>query len=127
MKIKRNTKQKQIIFGVIREMKTHPTAAELYDELKNRGYDIGKSTIYRVLADAVDEGLIENVFTDDRQEHFDGNIEKHYHIICKNCGRIYDSHMSYDPVLNELGKQADIKFQILDHRLEFYGVCPECE
>lgn len=126
MSEKRNTRQKQIIFQVLREQKNHPTVTELFEELKSRGYEIGKSTVYRVLSDAVEEGLIGSVFTDDRQEHFDGTLERHYHIICRNCGRIFDSHMTYDPAFTELGKQADSGFQILEHSLEFYGICPEC-
>lgn len=52
---KRNTWQKQVIYSVMKELTSHPTASELYDELVKRGYEIGKSTVYRVLADAVDD------------------------------------------------------------------------
>ena len=38
---KRNTWQKQVIYSVMKELTSHPTASELYDELVKRGYDIG--------------------------------------------------------------------------------------
>ena len=70
---KRNTKQKQVIYSVIKELKCHPTAQQLHQILVERGYNIGASTVYRVLADAVDDGIIMNVFSFDKNEHFDGN------------------------------------------------------
>ena len=81
---KRNTKQKQVIYSVIKELKCHPTAQQLHQILMERGYNIGASTVYRVLADAVDDGIIMNVFSFDKNEHFDGNPVPHYHIICTN-------------------------------------------
>ena len=62
---KRNTKQKQVIYSVIKELKCHPTAQQLHQILVERGYNIGASTVYRVLADAVDDGIIMNVFSFD--------------------------------------------------------------
>ena len=75
MSEKRNTWQKQVIYSVIKELKTHPTVQSLIDELEKRGYKIGKSTVYRVLSDAVDEGIVMNVYSGDKMEHFDGNTE----------------------------------------------------
>ena len=66
---KRNTKQKQVIYSVIKELKCHPTAQQLHQILVERGYNIGASTVYRVLADAVDDGIIMNVFSFDKNEH----------------------------------------------------------
>ncbi|MGN0395866.1 MAG: Fur family transcriptional regulator [Coprococcus sp.] len=127
MKEKRNTWQKQVIYSVLEELHNHPTAQELYEELLNRGYDLGKSTVYRVLADAVEEGRIDSVYSADRKEHFDGNINRHYHIRCKKCGKIYDSHMTYDPQLTVLGGTADEGFTMLTHNVEFVCICPECQ
>ena len=95
MSDKRNTWQKQVIYSVIKELKTHPTIQNLIDELEKRGYKIGKSTVYRVMADAVDDGLVMNVYSGDKHEHYDGNTENHYHIRCKVCDRIYDSELPF--------------------------------
>ncbi len=127
MKEKRNTWQKNVIFSVLKEMRSHPTAQELYNELVARGYGIGKSTIYRVLAEAADEGTIENVYTIDNREHFDGDTSMHYHMRCKNCGRIYDSCVAYNKDLTELSVMADKGFTVLTHNLEFVCICPGCQ
>ena len=124
---KRNTKQKQVIYSVIKELKCHPTAQQLHQILMERGYNIVASTVYRVLADAVDDGIIMNVFSFDKNEHFDGNPVPHYHIICTKCGRIFDSHVPYDPEIDERGRLADEDFIISSHNLEYVGICPECQ
>lgn len=124
---KRNTKQKQVIYSVIKELKCHPTAQQLHQILVERGYNIGASTVYRVLADAVDDGIIMNVFSFDKNEHFDGNPVPHYHIICTKCGGIFDSHVPYDPEIDERGRLADEDFLITSHNLEYVGICPECQ
>lgn len=126
MSEKRNTWQKQVIYSVIKELKTHPSIQELIDELDARGYKIGKSTVYRVMADAVDDGLVANVYSDDKLEHFDGNTKPHYHIRCKVCDRIYDSSLPYSGDITRLGAEADTDFVILSHHLEFCGICPGC-
>lgn len=127
MSDKRNTWQKQVIYTVIKELKSHPTIQELIDELDSRGYKIGKSTVYRVMADAVDEGIVSNVYSGDKVEHFDGNTDRHYHIRCKLCERIYDSSLVYDESITRLGIEADEEFIIVSHNLEFIGICPACK
>lgn len=127
MKGKRNTWQKEVIFSVLRELRSHPTAQELYNELAARGYEIGKSTVYRVLAEAAKEGTIDNVYAIDGSEHFDGNTELHYHMRCKSCGRIYDSHVEYNPDLTKLSDFADKGFMVFNHNLEFVCICPRCQ
>lgn len=127
MSEKRNTWQKQVIYSVIKELKTHPSIQELIDELEARGYKIGKSTVYRVMADAVDDGIVANVYSSDKQEHFDGNTEPHYHIRCKVCDRIYDSVLRYSEDITKLGAAAAPDFVIVSHNLEFVGICPACK
>lgn len=110
MSEKRNTWQKQVMYSVIKELKTHPTVQSLIDELEKRGYKIGKSTVYRVLSDAVDEGIVMNVYSGDKMEHFDGNTENHYHIRCKVCDRIFDSELPYQDSITQMGVEADSDF-----------------
>ena len=68
-----NAYESAINCEVLREKDINPVK----DELEKRGYKIGKSTVYRVLSDAVDEGIVMNVYSGDKMEHFDGNTENH--------------------------------------------------
>ena len=127
MKEKRNTWQKKVIYSALKEMDSHPTAQELYEVILRKGYNVGRSTVYRVLADAVNDGDIDNVYAADNKEHFDGDTRLHYHMRCKQCGRIYDSDVEYNPDINRMCDLIDKDFTILRHNLEFVCICPECK
>jgi len=59
------------------------------------------------------------------QMRFDGTIENHLHIICIHCGKIVDLPAAS---VADLGKKAQdcTDFQIIDFKIEFKGICPEC-
>ena len=50
---------------------------------------------------------------------------QHYHAICESCGKIVDL---YYPVLDDVEMVAEnlTGFQVSYHRMEVYGICPEC-
>ena len=122
----RNTWPPPVIFSVMKEPTPHTTEGELYEELVKRGYEIGKSTVYRVLADAVDDKKMINVYSTDGIELFDGDTRRHYHLRCVKCGWIYDSHLQYNHELSKLGELAEPGFTILEHHVEFLCICPDC-
>jgi len=57
---------------------------------------------------------------------FDGNQDNHYHLRCERCGRLFDVD---EPVNTEIDERVARKtgFQISYHRLEFRGLCQECQ
>ena len=59
-------------------------------------------------------------------EHFDGNPEPHYHIVCCDCGRVHDIE---SPPLDELNKWAAERFMgtVYNHSAVFFGKCSECK
>jgi Fur family peroxide stress response transcriptional regulator len=63
----------------------------------------------------------------DGDNRYDGNKPyPHPHLICIRCRKIMDADMS--PVQNLVQEVAGLSdFQIVSHRLDFYGLCPECQ
>ncbi|MCK4722527.1 MAG: transcriptional repressor, partial [Dehalococcoidia bacterium] len=57
---------------------------------------------------------------------FDGRVDNHHHFRCQNCGRVFDVD---EPVDEEINKRVAriTGFKISYHRLEFRGVCRECQ
>ena len=62
----------------------------------------------------------------DASSRFDFTTEPHYHAICQQCGKIADF---YYPGLEDVEMAASklTGYQINNHRLEVYGLCPECQ
>jgi Fur family transcriptional regulator, ferric uptake regulator len=125
-KIRRNSKQRQVILEELRKQKSHPTAASLYRIVRRRLPKISLGTIYRNLDILTSEGVIKRLYTNGNEARYDGSVDKYYHIRCSQCGRIDDL---YDFSLDKANvKRKKIKgYKITGHYFEFVGICPDCQ
>lgn len=122
----RLTTQRQIILEELAKVKTHPTASELYDMVRQRLPRIGLGTVYRNLELMAENGMILKIEVGGTQKRFDAFTDPHYHIRCSACGKVDDMEV---PVIDELVNSAaqNSPYQILGHHVEFTGVCPRCQ
>ncbi len=123
--IKRNTQQRQIVLEELRKLKSHPTASGLYRIVRKRLPKISLGTIYRNLEILSREGIINKLSSNGSEARFDGDVDRHYHIRCNQCGRTDDLH---NFTLNKMSKKPKKLngYLILDHHFEFVGICPDC-
>ena len=69
-KKKRNTRQKAVVFQVVRDSNDHPTAEVVYERAKKELPTISLGTVYRILKELVSEGKIKEIVkTTDWLEH----------------------------------------------------------
>ena len=115
------------ILAVLEEAEQHHfTAEEVYKTLIDAGEEIAFATVYRVLTQFENAGLVlkhnfeggRSVFELDRGEHHD-------HMVCAKCGTVTEF---YDPEIEERQKMVakEHKFELQDHSLYLYGVCSNC-
>ena len=121
----RLTPQRQAVLDFLRSVTSHPNAEEIYHAVKKKIPSISFGTVYRTLNILKEAGLIQELAYGKAFSHYDGNPKEHYHIICSKCGRIDDIDL---PVLGDLKRRAAsiTDFSVTSHRLEFYGICPDC-
>jgi len=121
----RVTNQRLTILDVLRNTTTHPIAEEIYELVKLQNPDISLGTVYRTLGVLEELGLLQKISCGESHNRYDANVEKHYHAICLECGRVLD--VSGD-LLDDLEKRFFVEtgFSITDHRLELYGYCKDC-
>lgn len=123
--MRKSSLQRQVILEEVVKEKTHPSAQEIYERVRQRLPRISLGTVYRNLEHLADKGLIRKIESADGQRRFDGELSDHYHIRCLYCGRVDDAPL---PLLTRLdqtfGRMSE--YTILGHRLEFYGICPYC-
>jgi len=127
----RMTLQRKIILEEVRKTHTHPTADEVYANVRKKIPRISMGTVYRNLDILSKIGLLHRIEPGQGhpQMRFDGNTEDHYHITCLRCGRIDDVPVnSPDGVLDHLTKALlkATEYQVAGHHLDFYGLCPQC-
>lgn len=121
----RFTPQRQAILEYLLNTDDHPTAEEIYHHVRIRFPGVSLGTIYNTLNMLKEHGYILELSYGDMSSRFDGNPSNHYHIVCTECSKVVDFHR---PLLN-MEEEAGAKsgFRVAGHRLEFYGVCPECQ
>jgi Fe2+ or Zn2+ uptake regulation protein len=120
----RLTEPRRLILDVVRATDAHPSASTVYRQLRKRLPRVSLATVYRNLRRLAAEGfLLERAGMDGLR--FDGNIERHDHFTCLTCRRVFDV-----PPAQALGPRQRVAirtgFEVLDHRIEFYGVCAAC-
>jgi Fur family ferric uptake transcriptional regulator len=122
----RLTRQRAIILQELQKLKTHPSADEIYEIVRKDIPKISLGTVYRNLEILSEIGDIQKLELGGTVKRFDGNTENHYHIRCIHCNRIVDADME---LIRGLEKKlnGNSGFVILDHRLEFIGICQACE
>jgi Fur family ferric uptake transcriptional regulator len=124
-KFQRNTPQRQAILEELQRGASHPTAVELYESVRRRIPRISLGTVYRNLDLLAEMGKIQKLDLGGGEARFDGRVDAHYHVRCIRCGRVDDVHGVPSRLLID-GPNEAAGYEILGHRLEFVGVCPEC-
>ncbi|MFW6282131.1 MAG: Fur family transcriptional regulator [bacterium] len=125
---KLTSQRKDILDVIIKNPDKHFSAEELYEEVKNINPDIGLATVYRTLELMCNLKLIHQLDFDNAYKRYELNLEgrHHHHLICLECGKIIEFS---DQALESFEKnlQEDYDFNIVDHRIKFYGQCSNCK
>jgi len=122
---RRLTKQRRIILDELQKMKTHPTADELYEALRQRLPRISLGTVYRNLQTLAADGKI-RMLRDCSRMRFDSSLHEHYHVRCLCCGRVDDIPASTVKGLSD-NMSKKTSYRIVGFKVEFVGICPECD
>ncbi len=108
----------------------HLSAEDVYRILINEKIDIGLATVYRVLTQFEQSGiLMRNNFEhgiDNGRATFELNEGDHHdHIVCVNCNKVEEF---YDDIIEKRQHEVASKygFELRDHSLCMYGICANC-
>ncbi|WP_417910986.1 transcriptional repressor [Candidatus Electronema sp. PJ] len=123
MKVFRMTHQREVILEEIGKCKGHPTADVLYERIKRKLPRISLATVYRNLEILSEAGMIKKLEISGRQKRFDRQLDQHHHIYCVQCHRV--DNLKVEAVSPD--SAAEIGYRISGCRIEFFGICPECQ
>jgi Fur family ferric uptake transcriptional regulator len=116
------------VLEVIRTSKQrHLSAEDVYRRLAEENVDIGLATVYRVLAQLEQAGILARSTFDSGKAVFEINEGVHHdHLICVSCGRVDEF---YDPAIERRQVAvAEAKgYELQEHSLALYGVCSQCK
>lgn len=107
----------------------HMTAEDVFKALLGEGSDIGLATVYRVLMQFEQAGLLSRNHFEAGKAVFELNEGQHHdHLVCVHCGRVEEF---YDAEIERRQQQIaeERGYKLQDHALSLYVVCnrPECQ
>ncbi|MBI1423030.1 MAG: ferric iron uptake transcriptional regulator [Gammaproteobacteria bacterium] len=105
----------------------HMSAEDVYKALLESGEEVGLATVYRVLTQFEQAGLVTRHHFESGQSVFELNEGKHHdHILCIKCGKVDEF---VDKIIEErqqlIAKEKG--YEMTDHSLYIYGICKECQ
>ena len=104
----------------------HMSAEDMYKALLDSGEEIGLATVYRVLTQFEDAGLVTRHHFEGGHSMFELNEGDHHdHILCVKCGRVDEF---VDETIEKRQEQIALEagYEMTDHSLYIYGICPKC-
>lgn len=119
------SRQREAVMLYLRSTKSHPTAEQVYTQIRKAFPKISLGTVYRNLNLLADCGEILRLNCGDGVEHFDACTEPHNHFICRTCGAVLDLPAG---VVNITSPDVaeDFRGKIEGYEVYFYGNCEEC-
>lgn len=124
--MRRDTKQREAILRILQNTRSHPTADQIYDEVRKDIPNISKGTVYRNLQVLQEDGAISELNLNGTLSIYEAKQEEHYHFRCEKCGRVFDLDEPVDKELDErISKNTG--FTVSHHQTEFRGLCKDCQ
>ena len=109
------------ILTAVTEMQRHPTAEQVFLEMKKEHPNIALGTVYKHLNSLAEEGRLLRITEPGSPDRYD-RTERHDHLICSRCGKITDVHL---PDMQERIREA-LGQEILSYDLRIRYICPAC-
>mgnify|MGYP002764754095 FL=1 len=104
----------------------HMTAEDVFRVLLDARSDIGLATVYRVLTQFEQAGILLRSNFESGKAVYELNEGQHHdHFVCTACGKVEEF---YDPEIEkrQMMIAEQMGWQIQDHSMSLYGQCADC-
>ena len=104
------------------------TVAELEDQLAARGRAVSRASVYRVMEELEQIGMVQRVEVGTglaRYEAVGVGSAHHHHLVCERCGRIEPFHDDALELAIERVSQA-VPLVVTEHEIVIRGACRRC-
>ncbi|PXF59721.1 MAG: transcriptional repressor [Deltaproteobacteria bacterium] len=123
----RVTPQRLAVLKILATSLEHPSVEMIFEYVKTDFPTTSLATIYKTVNLLKDLGEVVELDFSGQSNRYDGNKPyPHPHLICTKCKSVVDPEIEN---LTELAQQVAKKtgYQILTHRVDFFGICPNCQ
>ena len=122
----RPTRQRRAVSAALDSVDDFRSAQDIHTLLKERGENVGLTTVYRTLQALAESGEVDMLRTGDGEALYrrcsDGH---HHHLVCRDCGRTVEVA---GPTVERWADRvaAEHGFSDMSHTLEIFGTCDLC-
>jgi Fur family ferric uptake transcriptional regulator len=116
------------IMRLLEDAPTALTPQQIHCQLQKQGGNLGLVSVYRTLELLTQLELVAIVYDPQRNPgYMVSSTGHHHHIVCQNCNQAYEFSGSDD--IDDLIQrvEAETSFEVRDHLLQLYGLCPDCQ
>ncbi|MDD2422149.1 MAG: Fur family transcriptional regulator [Heliobacteriaceae bacterium] len=115
--------QRLAILKVLEGNTRHPSAEDIYKQLKPEYPSLSLATVYNTLEVLARAQEIQVIRIKGDKRHFDPNTKPHGHFLCRVCGSIHDLDVVSLPIKTPLNVNG---YVVEEYKIYFYGTCPVC-
>lgn len=123
----RITPQRLAILRILASSDEHPSVEEIYNVVVKDFPTTSLATVYKTISLLKELGEVLELEFSHGSNRYDGSKPfPHPHVVCTRCKTIVDPDLeSLNAMTAEVSEQTG--FKVVNHRLDFYGLCPECQ
>ena len=122
----RVTPQRLAVLKILASSDGHPSVDKIFEQVKRDFPTTSLATVYKTVTLLKELNEVLELGFPDGSNRYDGHKPyPHPHMVCVKCKKISDPELQS---LENLTREAEQKtgFDILSHRLDFFGLCPDC-
>jgi Fe2+ or Zn2+ uptake regulation protein len=121
------TPRRQEVMNCLGSEQSYLSADEVWSRIKLRLGSIGLPTVYRILDELAEAGVITRIFLSDRKQYYFlcVNLGHHHHFVCESCRRVEDvEQCGLDGVSRAFARRSGGR--VTSHILQINGICGSC-
>jgi Fur family peroxide stress response transcriptional regulator len=120
------TVQRRATYEALLARADHPTADQVFEDVKATLPDVSRMTVYRVLDLLVRIGLVKKACHPGLAVRFDPNERRHHHLVCLECNKMLDFEEAALDDLKVPRAARQVRFEVSGYSVQFTGVCLDC-
>lgn len=124
--MKRQTPQRKKILAVVQESDIPLTAEQVYELSLGDFPKLALTTVYRSLEAFAEDGILSRSMNDDGVARYILSEGHRHYLTCIECKKTVPLHgCPFEQLEEQLVRETG--FSISEHRMEFFGKCPNCQ
>ena len=119
------TSQRIAIMKLLVGRTDHPSAEQLFLELKSEHPTLSIATVYSTTQLLAQASMLRILSIDEKKVYFDPNTSPHAHVMCRGCKKITDIPMDLSCTSEQITQDLGIA-EVDSTEVFYYGTCSSC-